>query len=61
MVEEARRDYSVERRIAQQKGGARVTNTLPDNLDTLVREAMESPLTRPAGKPSRAQRRMAVA
>jgi CubicO group peptidase (beta-lactamase class C family) len=34
-------DRSVERRIAQQRGGARVTNTLPDNLDTLIREAMD--------------------
>jgi CubicO group peptidase (beta-lactamase class C family) len=32
---------SAKRRIAQQGGSVRVTNSLPENLDTLVREAME--------------------
>jgi CubicO group peptidase (beta-lactamase class C family) len=32
---------SAKRRIAQQGGTVRVPNSLPENLDTLVREAME--------------------
>ena len=34
-------DCSTGRRFAQQRGAARVTNTLPENFDTLVREAMD--------------------
>ena len=34
-------DCSTGRRFAQQRGAARVTNTLPENFHTLVREAMD--------------------